>query len=128
MSGHLVLCNWCRALDWIREVHSGIVIDKRPVVIVHNPDEVVLPDKLDEAAFATSISSRVTRPSDHAALGPQAHSIVILADDRQEQHADGKTIVCCIAVKTCAGMGTIRTSWPSARIEIPGAHAQGGCR
>ena len=26
MSDHLVLCNWSpRALDWIREVHSGIV-------------------------------------------------------------------------------------------------------
>jgi voltage-gated potassium channel len=42
MSDHLVLCNWSpRALDWIREVHSGIVTDKRPVVIVHEtPDEV----------------------------------------------------------------------------------------
>ena len=29
MSDHLVLCNWSpRALDWIREVHSGIVTDK----------------------------------------------------------------------------------------------------
>ena len=37
MSDHLVLCNWSpRALDWIREVHSGIVADKRPVVIVHD--------------------------------------------------------------------------------------------
>ena len=47
MSGHLVLCNWSpRALDWIREVHSGIVVDKRPVVIVHDtPDEVVLPEQ-----------------------------------------------------------------------------------
>jgi len=53
MSDHLVLCNWSpRALDWIREVHSGIVTDKRPVVIVHDtPDEVVLPDKQDDAAF-----------------------------------------------------------------------------
>ncbi len=53
MSDHLVLCNWSpRALEWIREVHSGIVTDKRPVVIVHDtPDEVVLPDKQDEAAF-----------------------------------------------------------------------------
>ena len=44
MSGHLVLCNWSpRALEWIREVHSSIVTDKRPVVIVHDtPDEVVL--------------------------------------------------------------------------------------
>jgi voltage-gated potassium channel len=53
MSNHLVLCNWSpRALDWIREVNSGIVTDKRPVVIVHEiPDEVVLPDKQDEVAF-----------------------------------------------------------------------------
>src|SRR5678810_439319 len=35
MSDHLVLCNWSpRALDWIREVHSGIVTDTRPVVIL----------------------------------------------------------------------------------------------
>ena len=47
MSDHWVLCNGSsRALDWIREVHSRIVTDKRPVVIVHDvPDEVVLPDK-----------------------------------------------------------------------------------
>jgi hypothetical protein len=33
MSDHLVLCIWSpRALAWIREVHSGIVTDKRPVV------------------------------------------------------------------------------------------------
>jgi hypothetical protein len=45
MSDHLVLCNWSpRALDWIREVHSGIVTDKRPIVIVHDtPDEVGVP-------------------------------------------------------------------------------------
>ena len=65
MAGHLVLCNWSpRALDWIREVHSGIVTDQRPVVIVHDtPDEVVLPDKLDEPPSTTSISSKVTQPT-----------------------------------------------------------------
>jgi len=30
---------------------------------------------------------------------PQAHSVVILSDDRQDEHADGKTVVCCIAAK-----------------------------
>ena len=104
MSGHLVLCNWTpRALDWIREVHSGIVIDKRPVVIVHDtPDEVVLPDKLDDAAFndvyivkGDPVNEVILRRAKVA----QAHSVVVLSDDRQEQHADGKTIVCCIAVK-----------------------------
>jgi voltage-gated potassium channel len=29
----------------------------------------------------------------------KAYSVVILSDDRQDRHADGKTMVCCIAVK-----------------------------
>ncbi len=108
MSGHLVLCNWSpRALDWIREVHSGIVIDKRPVVIVHDtPDEVVLPDKLDEAAFSDVYIVKGDPANEvilRRAKVAQAHSVVILSDDRQDQHADGKTIVCCIAVKNVCG-------------------------
>src|SRR6187402_2461998 len=104
MSDHLVLCNWSpRALDWIREVHSGIVPDKRPVVIVHDtPDEVVLPDKHDDAAFNDVYIVKGDPANDvilRRAKVAQAHSVVILADDRQDQHADGKTIVCCIAVK-----------------------------
>ena len=53
MDDHLVLCNWApRALEWIREVHSKIITDPRPIVIIHdNPDEIDLPDKQDEPAF-----------------------------------------------------------------------------
>ena len=104
MSDHLVLCNWSpRALEWIREVHSSIVTDQRPVVIVHDtPDEVVLPDKQDEAAF-NDVYIVKGEPANEVILRrakvAQAHSVVILSDDRQDQHADGKTIVCCIAVK-----------------------------
>ena len=134
MSDHLVLCNWSpRALDWIREVHSGIVIDKRPVVIVHDtPDEVVLPDKQDEAAF-NDVYIVKGDPANEVILRrakvAQAHSVVILADDRQDQHADGKTIVCCIAVKNVCDAGAPaehrgRVPGP----EIPLAHAQGGRR
>jgi voltage-gated potassium channel len=109
MSGHLVLCNWSpRALDWIREVHSGIVEAKRPVVIVHDtPDDVALPDKQDDAAF-NDVYIVKGDPANEVILRrakvPQAHSVVILSDETQEQHADGKTIVCCIAVKNaCVG-------------------------
>ena len=110
MSDHLVLCNWSpRALDWIREVHSGIVTDKRSVVIVHDtPDEVVLPDKLDDAAF-NDVYIVKGDPANEVILRrakvAHAHSVVILSDDRQGQHADGKTIVCCIAVKNVFGQG-----------------------
>ena len=105
MSDHLVLCNWSpRALDWIREVHSGIVTDKRSIVIVHDiPDEVVLPDKQDEAVFSDVYIVKGDPASEvilRRAKVAQAHSVVILSDDRQDQHADGKTIVCCIAIKS----------------------------
>jgi voltage-gated potassium channel len=108
MSDHLVLCHWSpRALDWIREVHSGIDTDTRPVVIIHDtPDEVVLPDKQDDAAF-NDVYIVKGDPANEVILRrakvAQAHSVVILADDREDRHADGKTIVCCIAVRSvCA--------------------------
>ena len=49
MDDHLVLCNWApRGLEWIREVHSKIIGEPRPIVIIHdNPDEIDLPDKQD---------------------------------------------------------------------------------
>lgn len=109
MSDHLVLCNWSpRALEWIREVHSNIVADKRPVVLIHdNLDEVVLPDKQDDPAF-NDVYIVKGDPANEVILRrarvPLAHSVVILADDRQGPHADGKSIVCCIAVKNvCKG-------------------------
>jgi hypothetical protein len=53
MDDHLVLCNWGpRGLAWIREVHSKIIQQKRPVVIIHDDTEqIVLPDKQDDPAF-----------------------------------------------------------------------------
>ena len=39
-------------LDWIREVHSKIIQDKRPVVIIHDDtEEIDLPDTQDDPAF-----------------------------------------------------------------------------
>jgi voltage-gated potassium channel len=109
MSDHLVLCNWSsRGLEWVREVHSSIVADKRPVVVIHdNPDEIELPDKQDDPAF-TDVYIVKGDPASEIILKrakvPQAHSVVVLADDRQGPHADGKTVVCCIAVKSvCRG-------------------------
>jgi voltage-gated potassium channel len=115
MEDHLVLCNWGpRGLSWIREVHSKIVQDKRPVVIIHdNPDEIDLPDKQDEAAFndvyivkgdpANEVILRRARVN-------KAHSVVILADERQGEHADGKTILTCIALRNICGRGENSTN------------------
>ena len=104
MSDHLVVCNWSSGcLELIREVHSSIVRDKRPVVIIHdNPDEIELPDKQDDPAFHDVYIVKGD-PANEIALRrakvAQAHSVVVLADDRQGPHADGKTVVCCIAIK-----------------------------
>lgn len=109
MEGHLVICNWTpRCLEWIREVHSNIVQEKRPVVIIHDtPDDIDLPDRNDDPAFAgiyivkgDPVNEVVLRRAKVA----QAYSVVVFSDERLGEHADGKTILACIAVRSvCRG-------------------------
>jgi voltage-gated potassium channel len=109
MEDHLVLCNWApRGLEWIREVHAKIIQEKRPVVIIHDePDEIDLPDKGDEAAFSDVYIVKGDPTSEvvlRRAKVPKAHSVVVLTDDREGKHADGKSILTCIAVRNiCRG-------------------------
>ena len=95
-------------LEWIREVHAKIIQDKRPVVIIHDqPDEIELPDKGDEAAFNDVYIVKGDPTSEvvlRRAKVPKAHSVVVLTDDREGKHADGKSILTCIAVRNiCRG-------------------------
>jgi voltage-gated potassium channel len=105
----LVLCNWApRGLEWIREVHSKIISDPRPIVIIHdNPDEIDLPDKQDEPAF-NDVYIVKGDPTNEVILQratvSKAYSVVILSDSREGKHADGKTILICIAIRDiCRG-------------------------
>ena len=109
MEDHLVLCNWSeRGLPWIREVHSKIIQDKRPVVIIHDsPESIDLPDRQDDPAF-NDVYIVKGDPTNEVILRrarvPRAHSVVLLSDDRQGDHADGKTILTCIAIRNiCKG-------------------------
>ena len=109
MDDHLVLCNWApRALEWIREVHSKIITEPRPIVVIHdNPDEIDLPDKQDEPAF-NDVYIVKGDPTNEVILNrakiAHAHSIVILSDAREGKHADGKSILTCIAIRQiCRG-------------------------
>ncbi len=109
MSDHLVLCNWSpRGLEWIREVHAKIIAEKRPVVIIHDEtDEIDLPDKADEAAFGDVYIVKGDPTSEvvlRRAKVPKAHSVVVLTDQREGKHADGKSILTCIAIRNiCKG-------------------------
>ncbi len=109
MEDHLVLCNWApRGLEWIREVHAKIIQDKRPVVIIHDEtDEIDLPDKGDEAAFSDVYIVKGDPTSEvvlRRAKVPKAHSVVVLIDDREGKHSDGKSILTCIAIRNvCRG-------------------------
>jgi voltage-gated potassium channel len=109
MEDHLVLCNWSpRGLAWIREVHSKIIQDKRPVVIIHDDtEEINLPDQQDDPSF-NDVYMIKGDPTNEVLLRrarvPRAHSVVVLSDDRQGEHADGKTILTCIAIRNiCRG-------------------------
>ena len=109
MDDHLVLCNWApRGLEWIREVHSKIITDPRPIVIIHdNPDEIDLPDKQDEPAFNDVYIVKGDPTNEvilHRATVAKAYSVVILSDAREGKHADGKSILTCIAIRhICRG-------------------------
>jgi voltage-gated potassium channel len=104
MEGHLVLCNWApRGLEWIREVHSKILTEPRPIVIIHDmPDEIDLPDKQDEPAFNDVYIVKGDPTSDvilNRATVSKAYSVVVLADSREGKHADGKSVLICIAIR-----------------------------
>lgn len=109
MEDHLVLCNWSpRGLQWISEVHSKIITEKRPVVIIHDePNEIELPDRQDEPAFADVYIVKgdpVNEVILRRARAERAHSVVILCDDREGRHADGKNILVCVALRNiCNG-------------------------
>src|SRR5579883_2009781 len=109
MDDHLVLCNWTpRGLEWIREVHSKILTEPRPIVIIHdNPDEIDLPDKQDEPSF-NDVYIVKGDPTNEVILNratiAKAYSVIILADPREGKHADGKSVLICIAIRhACKG-------------------------
>jgi voltage-gated potassium channel len=109
MEDHLVLCNWApRGMEWIRQVHSKVIQDKRPVVIIHDDTQRIdLPDTQDDPAF-NDVYIVKGDPTNEVILRrarvPRAHSVVVLTDDRQGEHADGKTILTCVSIRNiCRG-------------------------
>ncbi len=76
-------------LEWIREVHSKIITEPRPIVIIHdNPDEIDLPDKQDEPAFKDVYIVKGDPTNEvilRRAAVAKAYSVVILSDAARRQ-------------------------------------------
>ena len=86
----------------------GISLMERPVVIIHDdPDAIELPDVADDPAFNDVFIVKGDPTNEmilRRAKVPKAHSVVILTDDREGKHADGKSILTCIAIRSiCRG-------------------------
>jgi TrkA-N domain len=105
MEDHLVLCNWSpRGVAWIHEVHAKSIQDKRPVVIIHDAaDEIELPTKEEDVAVKDVYIVKGD-PTNEVVLRrasvPTAHSVVILSDGREGKHADGKSVLTCITIRS----------------------------
>jgi voltage-gated potassium channel len=109
MDDHLVLCNWSpRGVAWIHEVHAKSILDRRPVVIIHDAaDEIELPTREEDVAFKDVYIVKGD-PTNEVVLRrasvPTAHSVVILSDGREGRHADGKSVLTCITIRSiCRG-------------------------
>ncbi len=107
MGGHLVICHWApRGLQLIREVHSRLAKSRRPIVIIdEHAGSIALPGVKGEGAFDDVYIVR-GEPTNEVILRrarvPDAFSVIVLADDREGRHADGKSVVTCIAIRdTC---------------------------
>ncbi len=77
-------------------------------MIIHdNPDEIDLPDKQEDPAFNDVYIVKGDPTNEiilHRATVAKAYSVVVLSDAREGKHADGKSILICIAIRhICRG-------------------------
>ena len=109
LEGNLVICHWApRGMQLIREMHSKLTTVRRTVVIIDDhPEAIVLPDAQEDSDFDDVYIEKgdpVNEVILRRARVPNAFSVVILADDREGRHADGKSVVTCLAVRNvCRG-------------------------
>jgi len=115
VSGHIVICNWNdKGIPIIQELHDQIVHDKRCVVVISENDLAVeLPDKRDAPQFDGVYLVKGDPASEvflRRASAHQAHSIIILADPRDRELADAKSVLIAMAIKSlCEASGRAKT-------------------
>jgi len=115
LCGHYVICNWNDLGDEIiRQLHASVVREKKPVVIVTDQPEQVLPRQLQADARREGAGGPEDDPyhgvfvvpgdptSDHVlarADVKHAETAIVLSDPREGDFADTKSVLIALAVE-----------------------------
>jgi voltage-gated potassium channel len=105
LKDHIVICNWNeKGLAIIREAHAAIIEDRRPIVIIsESADSIRLPDDEDVPEFEDVylVQGDPTNPVIlKRASVHQAYSAVVLVQAEEQEVADSKSILICMAIKS----------------------------
>ena len=115
LKNHFVICNWNnKGLPFIREVHAKIVKNKRPVVVIsEQEDSIELPEHEDSPELEDVYVIK-GNPTNEIILKranvQHAYTVVVLADPKQRELADAKSILICMGIKSvCEELGASKT-------------------
>ncbi|MBS3819767.1 NAD-binding protein [bacterium] len=115
LKNHIVICNWNnKGLSLIKEVHAKIVKYKRPIIIINEQEDAVeFPEHKDEPEFEDVYIIKGD-PTNEIILKRanvhNAYTVVILADPKQGELADAKSILVCMGVRSiCESQNTLKT-------------------
>jgi len=104
LKNHIVICNWnTKGLPLVKEVHAKIVTNKRPIVIITDQeDEVDFPEHEDVPEFEDVYIIKGD-PTNEIILKRanvhNAYTVVVLADPKQGDLADAKSILVCMGIR-----------------------------
>lgn len=105
LKNHIVICNWnTKGLPLIKEVHAKIVKHKRPIVIITDQEDAVdFPEHEDEPEFEDVYIIKGD-PTNEIILKRanvhNAYTVVVLADPKQKELADAKSILVCMGIRS----------------------------
>lgn len=105
MQNHVVICNWNDLGDQIiRELHAEVLGDARPVVIVtDNPEEVPRPEARAANDPYRNVYVIPGDPTSDRVLArantAEADTAIVLADPREGNHADTKSVLTALAIE-----------------------------
>lgn len=105
LKNHVVICNWnSKGLSLVKEVHAKIIMNKRPIVIITDQeDKVDFPEHEDAPEFEDVYIIKGD-PTNEIILKRanvhHAYTVVVLADPKQGDLADAKSILVCMGIRS----------------------------